>query len=197
MTTKQKIARGTRVQSEGKKRPFTAEQGQLIRANLEAKKDVMQLALFETALCTCLRASDLLALTGSKVADIDWSVAHKIPVKQKKTGDVVLVRLSQRARVRIGDWVEKGKIGPAFRLFDFSRQYYGRLVKEWARMAHVDPKNYSTHSMRRTHPTHVYNQTKNVKAAQEMLGHSSIAHTGAYLGMDTEAAHHLAEEHDL
>ena len=197
MTAKQKIARGKRAQSVGQKRPFTQEQVQLIRANLEAKEEVMQLALLETSISTCLRSSDLLALTAGQVLGVGGGIADKLPIRQQKTGDVVLARLNERARRALSLWVVKADFRASDRLFPFTRQNYGRIIKDWARLAHVDPKHYSTHSMRRTHPAHLYHKTKNVKAAQILLGHSSIAHTGAYLGVDEDTAHNLAEEHEV
>ena len=200
MTMKQKKARGTRAQSIGQKRPFTQEQVQLIRANLLAQKpgigNTMQLALLETSISTCLRCGDLLLLKAGDVIGLPGSY-DKVPIKQQKTGDVVLVRINERARAGLAAWIKLANLGPGDRLFRFTSQYYRRLVKGWARLAHLDPRHYSTHSMRRTHPAHLYHRTKNVKAAQMLLGHSSIAHTGAYLGVDQDAAHDLAKEHDV
>lgn len=192
MTERQKRARGKRPQSIGQKRPFTREQVHLIRVNLLARGDWWETALFETAISTCLRASDLLALTASEVAH-----QAKVPVQQKKTKRVVLVVISGEAQAAIHQVIEARNLGPKDRLFSISRQHYGNLVKGWARLAHLDPRHYSTHSMRRTKPAHIFRMTRNVKVAQELLGHTDLGHTGAYLGIDNEAAHNLAGEHDI
>lgn len=200
MTENQKIARGHRTQSKGRKRPFTQEQVQLIRMSLSARSEVMQLALLEMAISTCLRAGDLLAL---KVSDILGSghgggpIASVFPLKQQKTSRVMSVRLSRRAQDCIYAWIGRANLGPNDRLFKFTRQHYGRLVKDWARAAHLDAKHYSTHSMRRTQPSHLYKRTNNVMAAAELLGHANPTHTGAYLGMTTETAHALTEENEV
>lgn len=205
MTAKQKIARGKRAQSKGQKRPFTQEQVQLIRMSLTARLtypgsrgSAQQLALLETAISTCLRASDLLALTVDDVAGPVMALRpDTVAVKQQKTKRVVSTRLGAKAVQALHRWITEANLGPRDRLFKFTRQYYGRIVKDWARLAHVEPRHYSTHSMRRTQPAHLYKRTNNVKAAAELLGHTNVAHTGAYLGLSTEDAHKLATEHEV
>lgn len=192
------------ARTRGKKRPFTEEQVQLIRASLRAGKELMQLALFETAISTCLRSSDLLELRFDQVLvsplGSPESVAMRIDVKQKKTGKVIPVVLGERSREAIWNyklWIDENETGWRGRMFRFKRDQYAILVKEWAKIARLDPRYYSTHSMRRTRPAHVYGRTRNVKVAAELLGHTNMAHTGAYLGLDTEDAFRVAEEHDL
>jgi site-specific recombinase XerD len=187
--------RTKRPQSIGQKRPFTREQVQLIRVNLLAQTGTIgwrQMALFELAISTCLRASDLLRLTVGEVAR-----QEKVPVMQKKTRRVVLAVVSGEAQAAVHALVEERNLGPKDRLFPFSREFYGQLVKDWARLAHLDPRHYSTHSMRRTKPAHIYRMTKNVRVAQELLGHTDLSHTGAYLGIGVDEAHEISEEHKL
>ena len=201
--TKPKNGPWGRLQSKGQKRAFTEEQVQLIRANLEMQKTypghrgaIREVALLETALSTCLRSSDLLALRVSEVL-AGGRIVDKIPVKQKKTGKVILVPLRERARLALMAWIQQDGLVNNVRLFDFSRQYYGDIVKTWARMVHADPRTYSTHSMRRTHPTHVYLKTHNAAAASRMLGHDDLAQTIHYLSVGVTEAHKLAEEHEI
>lgn len=198
MTERQKQARGKRPQSIGQKRPFTKEQVQLIRASLLAQGDWWQTALFETAISTCLRASDVLKLTPADTGGVGPGYMNdRFPVQQKKTRRVTMVELSGEAQAAIRAIIESRNLGPKDRLFPVTRQYYGELVKRWARLAHLDPKHYSTHSMRRTKPAHIYKLTKNVKVAQELLGHSDLGHTGAYLGIGIDEALEISKEHKL
>jgi integrase len=178
-------------QGGGVKRPFTTEQLQLIRANLSAMGERMQLALLETAVSTCLRSSDLLALRWETLS----GPVEAFDVKQKKTGDIVTVELSTKARVALDYWLEHGGAESA-RVFPVGREQYARIVKEWARMAHCNPKHYSTHSLRRTQPSHLYKMTGNLKAASVLLGHRSLAHTTKYLGVETQDALKLRRENE-
>lgn len=198
MTERQKQARGKRAQSIGQKRPFTKEQVQLIRANLLAQGDWWQTALFETALSTCLRASDVLSLTVADVGAVGSGYMNgRFPVKQIKTSRVIMVALSGEAQAAIRAVVQDRNLGPKDVLFHVTRQHYGRIVKDWARLAHLDPKHYSTHSMRRTKPAHIYKLTKNARVAQELLGHADLGHTGAYLGIGINEALEISEEHKI
>ncbi len=52
-----------------------------------------------------------------------------------------------------------------------------RLFKSWLAKARLDPGLYGLHSLRRTFPTHIYQQTGNLRAAQLLLGHASIEST--------------------
>ncbi len=192
MTDKQKAARGHKATSIGQKRPFTKEQVQLIRASLLAKGDWWQTALFETAISTCLRASDVLGLTVGCIGGGD-----RFPVRQIKTGRVVMVELSGEAQAALNAVIQDRNLGPKSRLFPIDRRWYGSLVKQWAKLAHLNPKHYSTHSMRRTKPAHLYKLTKNAKVAQELLGHTDLGHTGAYLGIGIDEALEISKEHKL
>jgi integrase len=57
------------------------------------------------------------------------------------------------------------------------------LVKQWAAIAERDPVKYSGHSLRRTKAVLIYRETNNPELVRQMLGHTSLAHTIAYLGV--------------
>lgn len=182
--------------SRGQKKPFNEGQVQLLRGSLTIAKKTMHLALLETAISTCLRASDLLSLTVVQVQTVN-GIVDGLPLKQKKTQRVVLARFGARARAALHAWIAEAGLKGEQRLFKLSRQRYAEIVKHWATLVHADPRYYSTHSLRRTAPAHVYRKTHNAAAAARMLGHADLAETIAYLGIDVEAAHKLAEEHEL
>jgi integrase len=209
-TTTERRSKGQHggVKSRGIKRAFTKEQVQLIRGSLAAKIQaskglghrlaVRELALFETALSTMLRGSDVLSLTVGDVVGENGAVLDSFYARQKKTSKTVRCRLADKARSALRDWLAlTPEYGRGAKLFHFSLQFYGRIVKDWARLCHLDPRFYSTHSMRRTFPTHLYQQTKNFAACQHLLGHARESDSSTYLGIDKESSIHLAEEHDL
>jgi len=51
---------------------------------------------------------------------------------------------------------------------------------------------YSTHSMRETKSSVIYEKTKNVDAVRRLLGQSSVTATSAYLGVSDNSALELA-----
>lgn len=58
-------------------------------------------------------------------------------------------------------------------------------------------EDYGTHSLRRTKAALIYNQTGNLRAVQILLGHTKIASTVRYLGVDIEDALALAESTEV
>jgi len=61
----------------------------------------------------------------------------------------------------------------------------------------ADHSAYGTHSMRRTRASLIYRRTRNLRAAQLLLGHSKIDSTVRYLGIDVDDALELAEQSEV
>ena len=55
-----------------------------------------------------------------------------------------------------------------------------------------DVSEYSTHSMRKTKPSVIYEKTHNVDAIRRLLGQSSVHSTQSYLGVSDNSALELA-----
>ena len=70
---------------------------------------------------------------------------------------------------------------------------YSRIIKKWMSDLGVeDVSVYSTHSMRKTKSSVIYEKTKNVDAVRRLLGQSSVTATSAYLGVSDNSALELA-----
>jgi site-specific recombinase XerD len=78
-----------------------------------------------------------------------------------------------------------------------STRQYARLVDEWVAAIGLRPKEYGTHSLRRTKASMIYNATGNLRAIQILLGHSKIENTVRYLGVDVEDALLFAERTEI
>ncbi|MBS0155181.1 MAG: tyrosine-type recombinase/integrase [Nitrospira sp.] len=189
----------------GQMAPFTPEQAGVIRALLQAEGKIRDLALFNTAIDTMLRASDLLPLRVIDITDHNGDVVHEFTIRQKKTGHGHVVALSPETRNSIADWLlasDKNKDPEAFVWTSIgnrktgrplTREQYANLVKNWSYLARIDPKRRSTHSMRRTKPAVIYDKTQNLAACQHLLGHKNIGSTAHYLGVDQRKALDLAK----
>jgi integrase len=64
-------------------------------------------------------------------------------------------------------------------------------------MIGLDPANYGTHSLRRTKATLIYRRTRNLRAAQLLLGHRKIESTVRYLGIEVDDALEMAEQTEV
>lgn len=189
----------------GQMAPFTPEQAAVIRSLLRAESKIRDLALFNTAIDTMLRASDLLPLRVFDITDHNGDVVQEFTIRQKKTGHGHVVALSFDTRNSIADWLlasDKNKDPEAFVWTSIgnrktgrhlTREQYANLVKNWSYLARIDPKRHSTHSMRRTKPAVIYDKTQNLAACQHLLGHKNIGSTAHYLGVDQRKALDLAK----
>ena len=196
----------------GQMTPFTPEQAQVIRSLLTTEKKIRDVALFNVGIDTMLRASDLLRLSTADVTDHQGDVVSEINIRQKKTNRGHLVALSSETRDSLADWIlhsgkkqedflwtsignrkTKTRIGNQEIERHLTREQYANLVKQWAYLARLDPKRHSTHSMRRTKSSVIYDKTQNLAACQQLLGHKSIGSTALYLGVDQRKALDLAK----
>lgn len=72
------------------------------------------------------------------------------------------------------------------------------MVKKWGRLARIrDVSGYATHSLRRTRAAYIYEQTRNIEAVRQLLGHNSIGSTSAYLNIDKRKALDIGRRWEL
>jgi integrase len=188
----------------GQKHPLSLKQIWSIRHCLKTEKRRRDLALFNLAIDSKLRACDLLSLRVSDVSS-DGQVNQRATILQQKTQSPVRFEITYRTRRSIEKWIDTAKLSPTQFLFR-SRQHtsrhlslrqYSRIVGSWVRRAGLDPTMYGTHSMRRTKATLIYRQTKNIRAVQLLLGHSKLESTVRYLGIEVDDALEMSEKIDV
>ncbi len=79
-----------------------------------------------------------------------------------------------------------------------TRRQYVQQVKKWARLARIrDAHRYATHSLRRTRAAYIYEQTRNIEAVRQLLGHASLGSTSAYLNIDKKRALDIGRRYEL
>ena len=179
----------------GQKAPLTQRQVWSIRMKLEAAGNPRNLALFNLAIDSKLRACDLLSLCVCDIAN-GLTVQSRGKIVQRKTGRPVRFELTSRTQESVAAWIRYGDLSSDAFLFP-SRQHhsqhlsvrqYARVMKDWIRSIGLDPMRYGTHTMRRTKATLIYRQTKNLRAIQLLLGHSKLDSTVRYLGIEIDDA---------
>ena len=147
-------------------------------------------AMFELMYSSGLRVSELLSLERSKV-NLERGIVTVFGkgAKERKVpmGDFALefvVRYINEARSK-----NPGKNTKYLFLNRYgkplSRQYYFKQIKKYALLAGVDP-DISPHTLRHCFATHLLENGAQLRAVQEMLGHSNIATTQIYTHISTK-----------
>jgi integrase len=188
----------------GQKAPLKLKEIWAIRIRLELSKRTRDLALFNLAIDSKLRACDLVKL---KVRDICHGdkVSPRAIVMQQKTGRPVQFEITEQTRKSVSDWLKLAGLKSENFLFPsrihdslhLSTRQYARIVNDWVEEIGLDSSDYGTHTMRRTKPTLIYRRTKNLRAVQLLLGHTKLESTVRYLGIEVDDALELAEQTEV
>lgn len=130
-----------------------------------------------------IRISDVLALTLSDI--IRDGNRWRLNIVEKKTKKVRRFTVPDKVYAFLKEYCYKNDIPPDRRIFDISPRQIQHIIKEASE--HLNLKNISTHSFRKTFATRVYkNSGNNIRIAQILLQHSSVSTTQRYIGFDTE-----------
>lgn len=175
-----------------------------IRARLELKRRVRDLALFNLAIDTKLRGCDLVRLKVNDVA-AGSEIRSRAVIVQKKTGRPVQFEITEQTRNAVVAWIRQRGLAAGDFLFPsrlatsphVSTRQYARIVQGWVRSIGLNPATYGTHSLRRTKAALIYRKTGNLRAVQLLLGHSKLESTVRYLGVEVDDALAISEGVDL
>jgi integrase len=185
----------------GQKTPFKLKEIWAIRIRLQIAHRCRDLALFNLAVDSKLRACDLMTL---RVRDVCHGqiMASRALILQQKTGRPVQFEITEPARTAVAAWIAYSKRRPEEFLFPsrihasphLSTRQYARIVDSWVLQLGLDPANYGTPTLRRTKVTLIYRWTKNLRAVQLLLGHTKLESTVRYLGIEVDDALEMAEQ---
>ena len=188
----------------GQKAPLSMQEIWSIRFRLQNAGNRRDLALFNLAIDSKLRGCDLLSL---RLADITNGneIQSRVAIRQSKTNRPVRFEITPRTRKSIEEWIDVAQLSSNDYLFPsrirnsdhLSTRQYARIVESWVASIGLDPAAYGTHSMRRTKATLIYRRTKNLRAVQLLLGHSSLDSTVRYLGIEIDDALEMSEQIDV
>jgi len=168
----------------GQKAPFKLKEIWAIRVRLQMAGACRELALFNLAVDSKLRACDLVQL---RVRDVchGQSMASRALILQQKTQRPVQFEITEPTRVAVSAWIKKSALNSEDFLFPsriqesphLSTRQYARIVDSWVQLLGLDTTSYGTHALRRTKATLIYRRTKNLRAVQLLLGHSKLEST--------------------
>ena len=188
----------------GQKTPFKLKEIWAIRIRLQIANRTRELALFDLAIDSKLRACDLVRL---RVRDVSHSdrVAARAIVMQQKTKRPVQFEITEQTKEAVASWITQARLKSEDHLFPsrlhesphLSTRQYARMVDGWVREIGLDPAAYGTHTLRRTKASLIYRRTKNLRAVQLLLGHIKLESTVRYLGIEVDDALEMAEQTEV
>jgi integrase len=188
----------------GQKAPLKLKDIWAIRVRLQLSEQIRELALFNLAIDSKLRACDLVKL---KVRDISHGdhVSSRAMIMQQKTQRPVQFEITDPTRIAVDKWIRLEGLKSEDFLFPsrlinsshLSTRQYARIVHKWVSGIGLESANYGTHTMRRTKATLIYRRTKNLRAVQLLLGHTRIESTVRYLGIEVDDALEMAEQTEV
>ncbi|MGV1754199.1 MULTISPECIES: tyrosine-type recombinase/integrase [Rhizobium/Agrobacterium group] len=188
----------------GQKRPLQPKYVWSIPVRLEMSGAIRELALFNLAIDSKLRACDLVKL---KVEDL-WSgssIRYRAIIIQKKTKRPVQFKVTEQTKIALLAWLPFVRRNGGSYLFPsrrkmshhLSTRQYARIVHRWVASVGLDANAYGTHPMRRTKAAQIYKKTGNLRAVQILLGHTKLESTVRYLGVEVDDALRIAEQIEL
>ncbi len=174
-----------------------------IRVRLEICERGRNLALFNLAIDGKLRGCDLVQLRMRDVAN-GGRVSARAIVMQQKAKQPVQFERTKETRQSLTDWIARAELKAGDFLFlsrihdslHLSTRPYARIAYSWFAAIGLVPAAYGTKTMRRTKPTLIYRRTKNLRAVQQLLGHTRLESTVRYLGIEVDDALEMAEQTD-
>ena len=198
---------------QGQKAAFTLAEVWQLSDWLAAECRWHDLALLSLANDSLLRCEDLLALRVRDLHYRDGAMRSIIGRKQGKTKRGVHPALTEQTKINLCCWLTFSGKQPQHFLFTrtkaidappISRMQYARLIKSWAAHLGQPPEEYSTHSLRRTKPQHLFWEAEAKGQGERMLvllskllGHKSVDVTTEYLGITQRRATAVTLAHPM
>jgi integrase len=188
----------------GQKKPLEPKHVWSIRVRLELSRSKRDLAIFNLAIDSKLRACDLVKLRLDDIC-LGVNVRHRATIVQKKTGRPVQFEITEQSRSSIEAWLSTLRASGQRYLFPsrlhasphISTRQYARLVHRWVKSIGLESASYGTHSMRRTKVAQLYRKTGNLRVLQLLLAHTKLESTVRYLGIEVDDALKMAEQIEL
>lgn len=188
----------------GQKLPLKPKDIWAVRIRLQMAHRTRELALFNLALDSKLRACDLVALRIRDVCHGD-RIANRAIVLQRKIQRPVQFEITAATQNALQTWIRDAGLKSDGCLFPsrihqpphIGTRQYARMLHGWLEEIGLDPTAYGTHSMRRTKASLIYKRTKNLRVIQILLGHSKLESTVRYLGIEVDDALEIAEQIEI
>jgi integrase/recombinase XerC len=193
-------AQHVKAPKQARKLPKTLDVDQitgLLDAGTDSILEIRDLAMFELFYSSGLRLSELAALD---LADLDLK-DKSLMVKKGKGGKSRILPIGGKALTALDNWLQhRVKLTVAHEQALFTTSRGTRLGQRsielrlslWCKKKGVDEAVHP-HMLRHSFASHLLESSQDLRAVQELLGHSNISTTQIYTHLDFQ---HLAEIYD-
>ncbi len=170
--------------------------GGLLDAGTDSVLEVRDVAMFELFYSSGLRLSELVDLN---LPDLDLS-DKSLRIQSGKGGKARILPIGSKAILAIKNWLKHRVARNETELAVFLSKNGNRLcqrsvqyrLKQWCIKKGV-AQHVHPHALRHSFASHLLQSSQDLRAVQELLGHSSISTTQIYTHLDFE---HLAKVYD-
>ena len=149
----------------------------------KSNKEIRDKAMLELLYATGMRVSELISL---KISDVHLQLEY---IECTDNGRTRIIPIENAAKNALTDYIRNAR--PAMckdleYLFSnvkgqpMSRQGFWKIIKYYAEKAGID-KDITPHMIRHSFASHMVSNGADLRAVQEMLGHSDISSTQIYL----------------
>ena len=150
-------------------------------------KEIRDRAMLELVYATGIRVSELISL---RISDVNMQLRY---VSSMSHGRMRMIPFGTAAQRALADYLENGRPGLARSsgeeiLFlncsggTMSRQGFWKILKHYAHRAGIEA-DITPHTLRHSFAVHMIAGGADLRAVQEMLGHSDISSTQMYVSM--------------
>jgi len=166
----------------------------LLETHPDSPLEIRDLAMFELFYSSGLRLSELAAIN---IDDLDLTEPSLL-VKQGKGGKQRNLPVGSKAVSAIKKWLayRPETIDPALftsnKGFRISQRSIQLRLDRWGKKIGL-PEHVHPHMLRHSFASHLLESSQDIRAVQELLGHSNISTTQIYTHLDFQ---HLAEVYD-
>lgn len=168
----------------------------LLDAGADSVLEVQDLAMFELFYSSGLRLSELVDLN---LPDLDLK-DKSLRVQSGKGGKARILPIGNKAVVAIENWLKHRQPNSEKEFAVFLSKKGSRIsqravqlrLEEWCIKKGI-PQHVHPHMLRHSFASHLLQSSQDLRAVQELLGHSNIATTQIYTHLDFE---HLAKVYD-
>lgn len=146
-------------------------------------KEIRDKAMLELLYATGMRVSELVSL---KIEDVNLSLSY---IYCRDSGKERVIPIENAARIALENYIKNARdnmcegsnyLFTNLKGQPMTRQGFWKLIKAYAKKAGIN-KDITPHMIRHSFASHLVSNGADLKAVQEMLGHSDISTTQIYL----------------